>query len=107
MVKYSDGLDELAAALAHPGRRHIIDRLRAGSATTSELAGLLGIGLPAVTKHLGLLTAAGLTRSAKSGRVVTHDLSRERLLEYSAWLATRESFWHHQIDALTTYLEQS
>jgi DNA-binding transcriptional ArsR family regulator len=107
MVKYLDGLDELAAALAHPGRRHIVDRLRAGPATTSELAGLLDIGLPAVTKHLGLLAGAGLTRSAKRGRVVTHHLARERLVEYSTWLTTRESFWHHQIDALTSYLEQS
>jgi DNA-binding transcriptional ArsR family regulator len=106
MVKYSDGLDELAAALAHPGRRHIVDRLRAGPATTSELAALLDVGLPAVTKHLGLLAGAGLIRSAKSGRVVTHRLSPERLHEYSTWLATRESFWHHQIDALTTHLEK-
>lgn len=105
MVKYADGLDELATALAHPGRRHIVDRLRAGPATTSELAGLLEIGLPAVTKQLALLADAGLTRSAKSGRIVTHRLAPERLVEYSTWLATRESFWHRQLDALTSYLE--
>jgi DNA-binding transcriptional ArsR family regulator len=105
MAKYSDGLDELASALAHSGRRHIVDRLRAGPATTSELAGLLEVGLPAVTKHLGLLADAGLTRSTKSGRIVTHRLAPERLADYSTWLATRESFWHHQLDELTNYLE--
>ncbi len=106
MAKYSDGLDELATALAHPGRRQVVDRLRAGPATTSELAALLGIGLPAATKHLALLGEAGVVHSRKSGRVVTHDLDRERLLAYSTWLTTRESFWNHHLDALTDYLEQ-
>lgn len=105
MVKYADGLDTVAAALAHPGRRHIVDRLRAGPASTSELAGLLAIGLPAVTKHLGLLTSAGLVDSVKSGRVVTHHLEPGRLQDYATWLGTRRSFWHGQLDTLTTFLE--
>jgi DNA-binding transcriptional ArsR family regulator len=105
MVKYFDGLDAVASALAHGGRRHIVDRLRAGPATTSELAGVLGVGLPAVTKQLALLHDAGLCSSAKAGRVVTHQLQSDRLQEYATWLATRESFWHGQLDSLTHYLE--
>lgn len=106
VAKYWDDLDELAVALAAPGRRQIVDRLRAGPAPTSELAELLGIGLPAVTKHLALLRRAGLMRSSKSGRVVTHRLDPEPLLKYSTWLSTRESFWHGQIDALNAHLER-
>ena len=85
MVKYSDGLDGVAAALAHPGRRQVVDRLRAGPATSSELAELLGIGLPAVT----------------------HLLAGERLRAYAVWLGTRESFWHNQLDALSDHLEST
>jgi DNA-binding transcriptional ArsR family regulator len=107
MAKYEDGLDGVAAALAHPGRRQVVDRLRAGPATSSELAGLLGVGLPAMAKHLGLLAAAGVIRSAKSGRVVTHVLDDHNLREYATWLGTRESFWRHQLDALTAHLEES
>jgi DNA-binding transcriptional ArsR family regulator len=107
MVKYTDGLDGVAAALAHPGRRQVVDRLRAGPASSSELAGLLGIGLPAMTKHLALLAAAGVVHSAKTGRVVTHELDDERLRAYAIWLGTRESFWHNQLDALTEHLENA
>lgn len=107
MAKYMDGLDAVASALAHSGRRHIVDRLRSGPATTSELADLLAIGLPAVSKHLGLLAGAGLTKAVKSGRTVTHQLDPERLLDYSTWLATRRSFWHHQLNELTNYLEDA
>lgn len=105
MVKYADGFDAVASALAHAGRRHVVDRLRAGPATTSELATLLDVGLPAVTKQLGLLARAGVITSAKSGRTVTHRLAPAPLIEYSTWLASRESFWHSQLDALTDYLE--
>ena len=107
MVKYSDGLDGVAAALGYPGRRQVVDRLRAGPATSSELAELLGIGLPAVTKHLALLAGAGVIHSAKSGRVVTHLLDDERLRAYAVWLGTRESFWHNQLDALNDHLEST
>lgn len=107
MVKYWDGLDGVAAALAHPGRRQVVDRLRAGPATSSDLAGLLGVGLPAIAKHLALLGGAGVIHSAKSGRVVTHVLDDRRLQEYATWLRARESFWRHQLDALTDHLEKS
>jgi DNA-binding transcriptional ArsR family regulator len=107
MAKYSDGLDGVAAALAHPGRRQVVDRLRAGPASSSELAQLLGIGLPAVTKHLALLSDAGVIHSAKAGRVVTHELDDARLRAYAIWLGTRESFWRHQLDALTDHLERT
>jgi DNA-binding transcriptional ArsR family regulator len=107
MVKYADGLDGIATALAHPGRRQIVDRLRAGPASSSELAQLLGIGLPALTKHLTLLASAGVVRSAKTGRVVTHELDDERLRAYAIWLGTRESFWRNQLDALTDHLEKA
>jgi DNA-binding transcriptional ArsR family regulator len=107
MAKYSDGLDGVAAALSHSGRRHVVDRLRAGPASSSELAQLLGIGLPALTKHLALLASAGVIRSAKTGRVVTHELDDERLRTYAIWLGTRKSFWHNQLDALTDHLEKA
>ena len=100
MVKYVDGLDPLAIALANPGRRHIVDRLRAGPATTTELAVLLDIGLPAVTKQVRLLQDASLLDSTKRGRVVTHRLDSTPLDTYASWLATRRSFWHGQLDAL-------
>jgi DNA-binding transcriptional ArsR family regulator len=107
MAKYLDGLDGVATALAHPGRRQVVDRLRAGPASSSELARLLGIGLPAVTKHLALLAGAGVIHSAKSGRVVTHVLDNDRLHVYATWLATRDSFWQHQLDALADHLEST
>lgn len=92
----------VASAMAHPGRRQIVDRLRAGPATTTELAALVGVGLPAMAKHIGLLTDATLVASTKRGRTVTHELRTQPLDDYATWLTARSSFWHNQLDALET-----
>lgn len=99
-MKYSDGLDAVATALAHPGRRQIVSRLGRGSATSSELAAEVGIGLSALHGHLSLLSAAEVIDSHKKGRVVTHRLRGESLQRFDSWLATRTSFWTHQLAAL-------
>jgi len=44
--------------------------------------------------------------SIDCGRVVTHHLEPGRLQDHAAWLGTRRSFWHGQLDTLTTYLER-
>ena len=100
MVKYSDGLDGVATALANRGRRQVVSRLQRGAATSSQLAAELGIGLPALHKHLTVLAGAELNDSRKTGRVVTHRLRREPLRRYDDWLAARSGFWTEQLDAL-------
>lgn len=102
MVKYDDGLDNVATAMAHSGRRRIVDRLQSGEATTSDLAMLLDVGLPATMKQLTVLIDAGVVRRTKAGRTVRHVLDASPLLDYSTWLAARHTFWHGQLAALDT-----
>lgn len=100
MAKYFDGLDEVASALANPGRRRLVVSLQQGPATSSQLAAVLGIGLPALHKHLAVLTKAELIASHKRGRVVTHRLQPEPLRRYTDWLTRRTAFWNDRLDAL-------
>ena len=102
MVKYSpEEVRDVAAALSTDSRLLIIDRLRRGTATSTELAATAGIGLPAVHKQLAILQQAGLVVSAKDGRVVSHRLRAEGLDVLADWLRTRRSFWtnsFHELD---------
>lgn len=101
MAKYDDdGLDDVATALAHPGRRHVVTRLASGPATSSELAADLAVALPTLHRHLAVLDRAGLLDSRKAGRVVTHRLRPAPLHALDTWLTTRASFWDHHLDAL-------
>lgn len=106
MAKYSDGLDAVSVALAHRGRRQVVVRLSASSASSSELADHLAVSLPTMQRHLGVLKRAELIRSTKHGRVVTHELRPEPLRRYNAWLDTRTSFWTEQLDSLDAHFKE-
>ncbi len=56
----SDQLDAAFAALANPTRRAILARLAQGQATVNALAEPFDMSLPAVSKHIRVLEAAGL-----------------------------------------------
>jgi DNA-binding transcriptional ArsR family regulator len=44
-------------------------------------------------KHIRMLERSGLIRSAKSGRVRTCTLDRERLAVVDGWLAAQRRIW--------------
>ena len=105
MVNYNT-LDAALSALADPTRRQIVERLSRGDATLSELAEPYDMSLPAVMKHVGKLSDAGLVTREKQGRVVTCRLNPEPLGETSRWLDEHLKFWNTRLDALGTYLEK-
>jgi DNA-binding transcriptional ArsR family regulator len=105
MANYDDGLEGVATALAHRGRRRLVERLAAGPATSSELAEEIGVTLPTLQRHLGVLRDGGLLASRKTGRVVTHRLRPQPLLDLDDWLAVRTSFWEQQLASLGAHLD--
>ena len=55
-----DTLSQTFSALADPTRRAILARLATGAATVGEIADPFDMSLPAVSRHLKVLTDAGL-----------------------------------------------
>ena len=111
MVKYSDQagsdmLDRTFAALADPTRRALLARLSSEDAlSVSELAQPFAMSLPAVMKHLDVLTDAGLVAREKTGRVVACRLTAEPMRDALAWLNRYERFWSDNLDRLTAFVE--
>ena len=94
MVYYSAPLDRTFAALSDPTRRALLAQLEAQDAVSiSELARPFAMSLPAVMKHLDVLTDAGLITRAKSGRTVTCRLNAAPMQEAMQWLNKYERFW--------------
>jgi DNA-binding transcriptional ArsR family regulator len=108
MVKYQEAvLDRTFAALADPTRRELIAQLGTrGTVSVSELAAPLPISLPAVMKHLDVLSDAGLVTREKTGRVVSCRLAAEPMEEAMAWLSRHHAFWTAQLDRLAEFLEE-
>jgi DNA-binding transcriptional ArsR family regulator len=98
-------LDRVFHALADPARRAIVERLSLGPAPVSELALPLPMSLPAAMQHLGVLEAAGLVRSTKTGRVRTCAIEPRALSQVEQWINARRIEWEHRFDRLGAYLK--
>jgi DNA-binding transcriptional ArsR family regulator len=106
MVNYQKRLDRTFAALVDPTRRAILAQLERKEASISELAEPFRIKLPAVMKHLDVLTDAGLIIRSKRGRTVTVRLRAQPMREAMDWLRIYERFWSPRLDLLARYAEE-
>lgn len=73
-------------ALGDPMRREIVERLSGGALPVGELAASLPIGRPAVSKHLRVLTNAGLVQHSSRGTRNLYVLAPEGQRELQQWL---------------------
>jgi len=108
MVNYQSGsLDRTFAALADPTRRALLARLdEETQLTVSELAQPFPMSLPAIMKHLDVLSDAGLIERTKTGRTVTCHLRAAPMEQAMNWLAHYERYWTEQLDRLAAFLEE-
>jgi DNA-binding transcriptional ArsR family regulator len=108
MVYYSPkSLDNTFAALADPTRRALLAQLsERDSISVSELARPFAMSLPAVMKHLDVLTDAGLVTRNKVGRTVSCTLRAEPMREANDWLNRYQRFWAERLDRLAAFLEE-
>jgi DNA-binding transcriptional ArsR family regulator len=100
-------LDRTFAALADPTRRALLARLsQTDSLSISALAEPFAMSLPAVMKHLDVLSDAGLVTRNKSGRTVSCRLRAEPMHEANEWLNRYQRFWTERLDQLAAFLEE-
>ena len=58
---------EIIKALAHPTRLFIVDELSRGERCVCELTDMIGVEMPTVSRHLGVLRSAGIIDDEKRG----------------------------------------
>ena len=83
----ADSVSRVFAALSDPTRRAILARLTHGQATVTELAAPFDISLPAVSRHIKVLEAAGLVSRTRLATTRLSHLEPEPLGEVVGWLA--------------------
>jgi len=108
MVKYKQAtLDRTFAALSDSTRRALVARLsERQSFSVSELARPFSMSLPAVMKHLDVLSDAGLITRSKTGRTVSCRLKAAPMENAMNWLTRYERFWSQQLDRLAAFVEK-
>jgi DNA-binding transcriptional ArsR family regulator len=96
------GVDAVLHALADKGRRTVLERLRDRPATAGELADLLPIARPGVSRHLRVLREAGLVDVRPEAQRRVYSLRPEALVEVDEWLEGYRALWLQRLDALHT-----
>jgi DNA-binding transcriptional ArsR family regulator len=81
-----DQLSRIFAALADPTRRDMVARLAAGDATVGQLAGPYDVSIQAVSKHIKVLTDAGLVSRSRDAQRRPCHLEAEALDQMTEWI---------------------
>lgn len=105
MAKGRVDIDQVFHALGDRTRRAVLDRLRQGPVSVSQLAEPLGISLTAVGQHLDILEACGLVVTEKVGRVRSCRMATAGLDALEQWVREHRSEWERQMDRLQGLLE--
>lgn len=80
----------------------MLEALVAGPATAGELAALLPIARPGVSRHLRVLREAGLVDVHQQAQQRIYHLRPEPLAEVDVWLGRYRALWEQRLDALHT-----
>jgi len=100
----TDQLSRVFSALADPTRRDILARLRQGDATVTELAEPFPISLPAISRHLKVLEAAGLIDRDRQAQWRMSRLRAEPLKEATTWMEHLTRLWDDRFIRLDAHL---
>ena len=99
-----DQLSAAFAALADPTRRAILARLLTHDASVIELAKPFHMTTRAVSKHVGVLEAAGLVTRSRDAQRRPSRIRVEPLVEIDAWLETYRRLWQGRFDRMRKHL---
>ncbi|MFZ8971411.1 MAG: ArsR/SmtB family transcription factor, partial [Paracoccaceae bacterium] len=92
-------IDLIFAALADPTRRDILVMLLEDDMAVTDVADPFDMSLAAISKHLGILTRAGLISQEKRGRVKWCKLEPDAMRDASIWMQSFGQFEAVNLDA--------
>lgn len=94
------------SALAEPNRLDIVELLRDGPLPVGEIADRLDLHQPQASKHLRVLSEAGLVEVQPVANKRIYKLRPESFMEMDAWLDTFRRAWNDRFDRLEDYLRE-
>lgn len=103
MVTDTPPLDPVLKALGDPVRRRIVQHLAAGPSAVRPLADRFEITRPAISRHLRILTEAGVLVRRPVGRENHYHVEAEALRTVERWL---RSLWAERLADLKALVEE-
>ena len=98
-------IDFIFASLADATRRDILVMLLEDDMAVTDVAAPFDMSLAAISKHLVILTRAGLISQEKRGRVKWCKLEPDAMRDAAVWMQSFGQYDVLNIDALEAFLE--
>jgi DNA-binding transcriptional ArsR family regulator len=105
-VAPSAATSDLFKALAETHRREILDALITGEKAVGAIVTDLSLAQPQVSKHLRVLSEAGLVSCRAEGRHRLYRVEPVRLRPLQEWLVKYEQAMNDRLDRMDDYLKQ-
>ena len=106
LVSRSSTAPDVFSAIAAADRREVLDALITGEKAVGTIVADLSMSQPQVSKHLRVLSEAGLVSRRADGRHRLYRLEPTRLRSFQEWLAKYEQAWNDRLDRVDDYLEE-
>jgi DNA-binding transcriptional ArsR family regulator len=97
---------ETMSALAEPNRLAIVELLRDGPRSVNGIVAALDLRQPLVSKHLKVLSGAGLVVARPQAQQRIYQLEQERFRQLDAWLDSFAEVWAQRLDRLDEHLRK-
>ena len=98
---------DVLEVIAEPTRRRILDAVRDGEKSVTDLVEQVGMHQPGVSRHLKVLRDAGLVEVRRDAQRRIYRLRAEPLMELDAWLEPYRAEWAGRLDSLEQHLQRT
>ncbi|MEM6306611.1 MAG: metalloregulator ArsR/SmtB family transcription factor [Pseudomonadota bacterium] len=102
----SNAIDLVFAALADPTRRRILEMLLEDDMAVTDVAAPFDMSLAGISKHLTVLSQAGLIQQERRGRVKWCKLDPDAMQGAWVWMQGFGQFNQIDLDAFEHFLDQ-
>jgi len=92
-------------AVAEPRRREILDYLAPSERSVGDIAVVLGLSQPSISKHLNVLRNVGLVHVRRDGRNVLYRTNADALRPLHEWTGTFQRYWGRQLRRIQAHAE--
>lgn len=97
----------LLNSLAEPNRWNIVELLKQGPLTVGEIAERLELRQPQVSKHLRILSEAGIVMVHPIANRRVYQLNPEPFQDLQEWTNSYRHLWEDRFDQLDRYLKET
>jgi DNA-binding transcriptional ArsR family regulator len=107
MCIYMNTQSSMFHALSDPARFRIVEAMKSGECAVGDIVERMDIHQSGVSRHLRILTEAGIVQMRADGQKRIYSLRREAFDQLDAWVAGYRRHWEARLDRFGAALERN